>query len=328
MKRREFITLLGGTVAWPLTGRAQQPDQVRRIGVLMVFGESDAEGQARFKSFVEELEKLGRADGRKIQIDAHWPGGDAERLRTNAAQLVSQKPDAILVSGTTALLALRRETRSIPIVFFNVADPVADGLVESLARPGGNITGFSNFENNIGGKWVEALKEVAPQVSRILVIFHPANAAASGQLRALDVVASSLGVQTVLAGVNDAADIERAIKTFRQDSNGGILVLPDSVIGVHRQRIIEMAANYRLPAIYPLRYFVTSGGLMSYGVDTVDSARRAASYVDRILKGEKPGDLPVQTPVKYEFVINLKTAKTLGITIPPTLLARADEVIE
>ncbi len=329
MKRREFITLLGGAAAaWPIAVRAQQTERVARIGVLMAFAESDAEGRVRLKAFQNGLEKLGWSDGRNLQIDARWAGGDPERLRTNAAQLVSQNPDAIFVSGTTPLLALRRETRKIPIIFINVADPVANGLVESLARPSGNITGFTNFEYAITGKWLEALKEAAPQVSRVLVIYYAANAAAPGQLRALEGIASSLGVRISLLEIHDDAGIERAVTTFSQGSNGGMLVLPDANIGVHRQRLIAMAETFRLPAIYLLRYFVTSGGLMSYGVDPADQAERAASYVDRVLKGERPGDLPVQAATKFELVINLRAAKAIGLTVPPTLLARADEVIE
>jgi putative tryptophan/tyrosine transport system substrate-binding protein len=329
MRRRDFITLLGGAAAaWPLTVRAQKGDTVRRIGVLMAFADTDIEGQARLGALREELATLGWSNGKNLLFDTRWGAGSPDRLRSYAAELVRQKPDVIVVSGTTPLMALRQETTTVPIIFANVADPVADGLVESLAHPGGNITGITNYEYAITGKWVEALKEAAPQVTRILIIYYPENAAVPGQLHALETVASSSAVQLTKAGVHSSAEIEQAVVAFAREPNGGLIILPDANIGMHRKRIISLAEQHRLPTLYPLRYFVIDGGLMSYGVNPQDLFRRAASYVDRILKGEKPGDLPVQAPTKFELVINLKAAKAIGLTVPPTLLARADEVIE
>ncbi len=329
MQRREFITLFGGAAAgWPLAAQAQQPERMRRIGVLMAFAESDPEGQARLAAFREGLQKLGWAPGHNLVIESRWLGGKSDLLRGYAAELVGQNLDVIVVSGTTQLMALRDATQTVPIAFANVADPVADGLVESLAHPGGNITGITNYEYAITGKWVEILKEAAPSVIRILVIYYPRNLAAPGQLQALGTVAPSFGVKFMMAPVHNGIEIKQAIDAFTQETGGGLIVLPDANIGVHREQIISMAVRHRLPAIYPQRYFVTSGGLMSYGVDPNELFRHLASYVDRILKGEKPGDLPVQAPTKFELTINLKAAKSIGLNVPAVLLARADEVIE
>ncbi len=328
MRRREFIRLLGGAAtAWPLAARAQ-PERVRRIGVLMSFSKSDPEAQAFLSAFVQALAPLGWTDGRNVRIDARWAGGEANQLKAHAVELVSLKPDAILVAGTLGLLSLRKETRSIPIVFVQVGDPVESGLVASLARPGGNITGFTTFEHAMGGKWLEVLKEIAPRIGRVLVILSPENATHPGLLRALETAAPSSGVQVTAARVRDAGDIERAVNAFAPSPDAGLIVLPDAVTFVHRDLIVASAARHRLPAIYAFRHFAKSGGLISYGYDPVDLYRRAASYVDRILQGASPADLPIQAPTKFELVINLKTAKALGLDVPPSVLARADEVIE
>jgi putative ABC transport system substrate-binding protein len=329
MRRREFITLLGGAaVGWPLAARAQQGERMRRIGVLMSFSKSDPEAQAFLSAFVQALAPLGWTDGRNVRIDTRWAGSEANQLKAHAVELVGLKPDAILVAGTLGLLALRQETRSIPIVFVQVGDPVASGLVASLARPGGNITGFTTFEHAMGGKWLEVLKEIAPRISRVLVILSPENATHPGLLRALETAAPSSGVQVTAARVRDAGDIERAVNAFAPGPDAGLIVLPDAVTFVHRDLIVASAARRRLPAIYAFRHFAKSGGLMSYGYDPVDLYRRAASYVDRILKGATPADLPIQAPTKFELVINLKTAKALGLKVSESFLLRADEVIE
>jgi putative ABC transport system substrate-binding protein len=329
MRRREFITLLGGAAAsWPLAARAQQPDRVRRIGVLMSFSESDPDAQALLSAFVQALPALGWTDGRNVRIDTRWAGGEANQLKAHAVELVSLKPDAILVAGTLGLLALRQETRSIPIVFVQVGDPVESGLVASLAHPGGNITGFTTFEHAIGGKWLALLKEIAPRIGRVAVILNPENATHPGLLRAIETLAPSSGVQVTPVRVRDAGDIERAVNAFAPGPDPGLIVLPDAVTLVHRDLIIALAARYRLPATYPIRSFAMSGGLISYGYVAADLYRRAALYVDRILRGASPADLPIQAPTKFELVINLKTAKALGLDVPWFLQQRADEVIE
>jgi len=326
LKRREFITLIGGAAAWPLAARAQVPDRVRRIGVLMNLAVDDPEGQARIAAFHQGLQEFGWTIGRNARIDYRWGAGDVERIRRDAAELVALAPDVILSSGTPSAAALQQATRSVPIVFVQVVDPVGSGFVESLARPGGNITGFSVFEYGISGKWLELLKAVAPPVTRVVVLRDiPAGL---GQLGALQSVASSFGVELNPVGLNDAGQIEGAVTAFARTTNGGMIVTGSTPALVHRELITTLAARHRLPAVYAFRYFVTSGGLISYGPDTIDPYRRAAVYVDRILKGDKPADLPVQAPTKYELVINLKTARALGLTVPPALLARADEVIE
>jgi putative tryptophan/tyrosine transport system substrate-binding protein len=329
VKRREFITLLGGAAAaWPVVARAQQGERMRRVGVLMNLAESDPEGQARIAAFREGLGKLGWTEGREVQIDYRWFAGDADRARVYAAELVKLKPDAIFAATSSSLLPLQRETRSVPIVFAQVADPVGGGFVASLARPGGNITGFANFECAIGAKWLELLKQIAPQVTRVAVIYDAANPEAKEFLPVIEAAARSFGVQLSISAVRAADEIERAIEDFKREPNGGLIPLPSPLIGVHRDLIISLAMRHRLPNVYAYRYYPIAGGLASYGTDNIDLYRRAASYVDRILKGEKPGDLPVQQATKFELVINLKTAKALGLDPPISLLARTDEVIE
>jgi ABC-type uncharacterized transport system substrate-binding protein len=327
--RREFISLLGGAAAtWPLTARAQQAERVRRVGVLMHLAADDPEGQPRITAFEQGLRELGWAVGRNLRIDYRWAAGDPDRLRKYAAELAALAPDVILAGGGTPLVvALQQATATVPIVFVGVADPVGAGLVGSLARPGSNATGFTVYEYSISGKWLELLKEIAPRVTRAAVIRELA-IAGTGQLGAIQSVAPSLGVELFPIGVRDAGEIERAVMAFSRGSNGGLIVTGSPSTLVHRHQIITLAARHLLPAVYPYRYFVASGGLVSYGPDVIDQFRSAASYVDRILKGEKPADLPVQAPTKYELVVNAKTAKQLGLEIPPTLLARADEVIE
>jgi putative ABC transport system substrate-binding protein len=329
VRRREFITLLGAAAAaWPLAARAQQADHVRRIGVLMTLAADDPEGQVRLSAFVRGLQQLGWTDGRNVRIDTRWGAGDADRYRRYATELVALVPDVVLASTSLAVGRLQEATRTVPIVFVQVIDPVGAGFVDSLGRPGGNTTGFTVFEYGISGKWLELLKEIAPSVTRVAVLRDPAIAAGSGQLSAIQSVAPSFGVELIPVGVRDAGEIERAITAFARSSNGGLIVTGSTLAAGHRDLIITLAARHRLPAVYADRVFVASGGLISYAPDRVDHYRRAASYVDRILKGEKPADLPVQAPTKYELVINLKTAKALGPEVPPTLLARADEVIE
>ncbi len=329
MKRRELITLLGGAAAaWPLTARAQQGERMRRIGVLMNLASDDAEGQARLAAFHQGLQQLGWTVGRNVQIDYRWGAGNADRIRKFAAELIAVAPDAILSTGSPSVAAFQQATRTVPIVFVTVVDPVSSGFVDTLARPGGNITGFALYEYSISGKWLQLLKEIAPRMTRAAVIRDPALTAGGGQLGVIQAVAPSVGAEVTPVNVRDAGEIERAITAFARLPNGGLVVTASTLAGVHRDLIIALAARYRLPAVYPLRYFVAAGGLISYGPDQIDQYRQAVGYVDRILKGEKPADLPVQTPTKYELFINLKTAKALGLEVPPTLLARADEVIE
>ena len=330
MRRREFITLFGvAALAGPRAARAQQADRVRRVGVLMSRGAGDPEEQARFAGFLQGLQKLGWTDGRNVRIDYRWAAADADRSRTYAAELVALAPDVILASGSTSVAALLQTTRTVPIVFVNVVDPVGAGYVARLARPGGNATGFTAFEYSLSGKWLELLKEIAPNLTRIAILRDPALAAGIGQFAAIQAMApSSFGVELSPIDVRDGGEIERDVATLARESNGGLIVTGSSSAAVHRELIVMLAARHRLPAVYPFRYFVTSGGLISYGPDPIDEFRRAAGYVDRILKGEKAADLPVQAPTTYELAINLKTAKALGLTLPPSLLARADEVIE
>jgi putative ABC transport system substrate-binding protein len=329
VKRRAFITLLGGAAAaWPPAARAQQPDQMRRIGVLQPLAANDPDAQLRVSAFHRRLQELGWMDGHNVRIDYRWAPGDTAR-RVQAAELVSLKPEAIVAASTPVVAALRAETRTIPILFVQVIDPVAAGFVTSLARPGGNLTGITNFEFTMGGKWFETLKEISPQLARVAVLYNPKTAPYAGSLlRSVAAAAPSFAMEPTDTPVQDAAEIERAIDTFAQKSNGGLLVLPDASTLLHRDLIIACAAQYRLPAVYPFRYFAVSGGLVSYGTDAADTYRQVASYVDRILRGTKPEELPVQAPIKFELVINLKTAKALGLDVPPMLLARADEVIE
>jgi putative ABC transport system substrate-binding protein len=329
MRRREFMTLLGGAAAgWPIAARAQHAERVRRIGVLTPFAADDPEAQARVAAFVHGLQQLGWVDGRNLRIDIRSGAGDAERIRRDAAELVALAPDAILAAGGATVGPLLQATRIVPIVFTLTPDPVGAGFVDSLARPGGNATGFTNFEYGIGVKWLELLKEIAPRVTRAAVLRDPAIPAGIGQFGAIQAVAPAFGIELRPVDVRDAGEIERAVAAFARSSNDGLIVTSNALALLHRNLIITLAARHRLPVVYPFRVFVIAGGLVSYGPDTIDPHRRAASYVDRILKGEKPADLPVQAPTKFELAVNLKTAKSLGLDIPSTLLARADEVIE
>ena len=325
--RRDFITLLSGAaVALPLAARAQQAERMQRIGVLMNLAADDAEGQGRVAAFQQALQQLGWTDGRNVRIDYRWAAGDTGRFRRYAEELLALAPDVVLASATQSVQALQQATRTVPIVFVNVGDPVAAGIVDSLARPGGNATGFSYFEFGFGAKWLELLKEIAPRATRVAVLRDLT--VGTAQLSAIQAVAPSFNVELSVVGVRDASEIERSVTAFARSSNGGMIVTASTSAVVHRNLITMLAARHGLPAVYSFRYFVTAGGLISYGPDTIDPFRRAAGYVDRILKGEKPADLPVQAPVKYELVINLKTAKALGLDVPATVLARADEVIE
>jgi putative ABC transport system substrate-binding protein len=328
MRRRDFVALLGGAAAWPLPARAQQPDRIRRIGVLSPFAEDDAEAQANVTEFRQALQKLGWNDGRNVRIDYRWGGADPARIRVHAIELVRLQPDVILVSTSLALQPLQEETRSIPIVVTQISDPVGAGFVASLARPGGNLTGFTVAEFSMFGKLLEVLKDVAPQVKRLAVILNPDQVPQLGMWRAIEAAAPSFRVQVTAASARDAAALERAIDIFAREPNAGLIVLPSPVTEGNRKLIIAMAARHRLPAAYAFRHFVADGGLISYGVDLADQYRQAASYVDRILRGEKPAELPVQQPTKFALVVNLKTAKALGLDVPATLLGRADEVIE
>ena len=328
-RRRQFITLLGGAAAaWPLAARAQQPDRVRRIGVVTPFNEGDLGVRSRVSAFQEALREAGWVEGRNIRLDYRWAAGDSDRIRGYAAEIVGLAPEAILGASTPVLAALRKETQTIPIVFTGVSDPVGVGFVASLARPGGNLTGFANFEPEMGGKWLQELKEVAPSVNRVAFILNRQNASWASLFRAIEAVALAFGVTASAVDVRDATEIERAIATFGGQSNGGLIVQPDGITSAHRQLIIDLAAKHGLPAVYPFRFFAADGGLMAYGVSIVDQFRHAAGYVDRILRGAKPADLPVQAPNKFDLVVNLKTAKALGLDVPATVLARADEVIE
>jgi putative ABC transport system substrate-binding protein len=327
--RRDFISLLGGAaVAWPLGARAQQGAPMRRIGVLMNLASDDAEAQARLAAFHQGLQQLGWTVGRNVQIDYRWGAGNADRIRKFAAELVALAPDVILSTGSPSVAALQQATRTVPVVFVTVVDPVSSGFVDSLARPGGNITGFALYEYSISGKWLALLKEIAPGMTRAAVIRDPATTAGGGQLGVIQAVAPSVGAEVTPVNVRDAGEIERAITAFARSPNGGLIITGSTLAAVHRDLIVTLAAQHKLPAVYPYRYFVVAGGLISYGPGLVDQYRDVARYVDRILRGEKPADLPVQHPTKYELVINFKTARALGLDVPPTLLARADEVIE
>src|SRR5262245_4298539 len=327
-KRRDFITLLGGAAAWPLVARAQQRERMRRIGVLMNLAADDPQSPVRLAAFLQGLQELGWTDGRNARIEYLWGANDVERSRRFAAELVALTPNVILASGSPGVAALQQATGTIPIVFVAVVDPVGSGFVDSLAQPGANITGFTLFEYGIGGKWLELLKEIAPPVTRVAVVRDPALASGGGQLGAIQSVAPSFGVELSPVNLRDAGEIERGITAFARSANGGLIVTGSTLAATHRDLIVKLAARHQLPAVYPQRYYVTAGGLISYGADTTDPYRRAAGYLDRILKGEKPADLPVQAPIKYQLIINLKTAKALGLELPATVLARADEVIE
>jgi putative tryptophan/tyrosine transport system substrate-binding protein len=328
--RRNFITLLGGAAAaWPLAARAQQPERMRRIGVLSGGQSPDnPDAQANMAAFLQGLQQLGWTDGRNVRIDIRWGAGKVDDIRKYAAELAALAPDAIFAGGTSALAPLLQATRTVPIVFANVADPVGAGFVDSLSRPGGNATGFMQFEYSLSGKWLELLKQIAPGVTRAAVLREAAPTSGIGQFAIIQSVAPSVGVEVSPINMRDAGAIERDLAAFAGLPNRGLIVTSSALAVRHRELIIALAARHKLPAVYYRRYFVTSGGLISYGYDLVDQYGRAASYVDRILKGEKPADLPVQAPTKYELVINLKTAKALGLTVPATLLATADEVIE
>jgi putative ABC transport system substrate-binding protein len=327
IRRREFIfLLLAAAAAWPLAARAQQPDRVRRVGVLMGIAD-DFEGQARIAVFRQALQALGWSEGRNIQFIYRWSGGDVAHARQFAKELLDLRSDVILTNSTPATVAVRDITRTTPTIFVQVSDPVGAGVVQSLARPGGNLTGFTNFDLSTTRKWLELLKRLAPNITRVAYLFNP-NTAPLLYAKAVETAAPLLSVKSIPAAVHNAVEIERALEQVARESDSALLVLPDLFNATNRQSIIELAARHRLPAVYPFRYFVTSGGLMSYGTELLDTYRQAASYIDRILRGERPGDLPVQQPTKFEFAINLQTARALGLEVPPQLLASADEVIE
>jgi putative tryptophan/tyrosine transport system substrate-binding protein len=330
MRRRDFVALLGGAAAsLPLAARAQQGEGMRRIGVLMASAADDSENQARMAAFLQGLAQLGWTDGRNVRIDIRWATTNADDLRRHAAELAAPAPDVLVAaSGTATVAPLLQATRTVPIVFVVVVDPVGAGFVASLARPGGNATGFTMFEYGLSGKWLELLKQIAPSTTRAAVLRDPAVASGIGQFAAVQAVAPSLGVELSPVDARDAPEIERAVTAFARSGNAGLIVTPSPVANRHRDLIVTLAAQHRLPAVYAWRYYVTAGGLISYGPDSIDQYQRTAGYVDRILKGEKPADLPVQAPTKYELVINLKTAKALDLAVPSALLARADEVIE
>jgi len=329
MRRREFIAGLGGAAAWPVMARAQQPARMRRIGVLMNLATDDPESLTRIAAFHQGLQEVGWNIGRNVQIDYRSGLGDADRYRRYAAELVALAPDVILATGGTTVKPLLQATRTVPIVFVQMIDPVGQGYVASLERPGGSVTGFMIVEFSISGKWPELLKQIAPSVTRVAVLRDPALGSGTSQFAVIQAVAASLRMEEVTpVDVRDVGETERAVAAFPRGANGGLIVTTSTLAQVHRELIITLAARHRLPAVYPFRFFVTGGGLISYGPDTIDQYRRAAGYVDRILKGEKPADLPVQMPTKYVTVLNLKTAKALGLTIPETLLATADVVIQ
>ena len=329
MRRREFVTLIGGAALWPLTAQGQQPERMRRIGVLPGGGDTDdPRSQPNISAFLQALQQLGWADGRNVKIDYRWPAGDADKARKYVAELVALAPEVIVTISSTNMTALLQATRTVPIVFVAVADPVGAGYIDSLSRPGGNATGFLLFDYSLSTKWLELLKEVAPGVKRAAVLRDPTISSGPAQFGVIQAAAPSVGVEVSPVNVHDASEIERGVTAFARSGNGGLIVTGSPLSLVHRELIIALSARHKLPAIYFLRAFVTDGGLISYGPNVPDQARRAAGYVDRILKGEKPGDLPVQAPTKYELVINLKTAKALGLEVPASLLALADEVIE
>jgi putative ABC transport system substrate-binding protein len=331
MKRREFISLIGGAAAaWPLAVRAQEPGRVRKIGVLFAFFDYDPESQARIAAFQQELENLGWREGHNIQIEYRWASGDAERFRAFAAELVAARPDVVVAHASPSAEALARETRTIPIIFVAVSDPVGSGLVASLSEPGRNATGFTNFETSMGAKWIEFLKQLSPRLARVALLFNPATAPGRGStyLQSVEAAARSFGIDSMHATVSTAAEIENAIATLSRRPDSGLIVMPDVFMTNHRELITVLAIRHALPAIYPFRYFAEGGGLISYGIDLSDIFRRAAGYVDKILRGAMPSSLPVQHPDKFELVINLKTARALGLDVPRILLARANEVIE
>jgi putative ABC transport system substrate-binding protein len=328
MRRREFISLLGGAAAWPVAAWGQQGDRVRRIGVLSTQADNDPDARSRIAAFRQQLQQLGWTDGRNVRIDERWAGGDVERSRRYAAELVALAPDVILVSATLALSSVMKTTRTVPIVFTSIPDPVGGGFVDSLARPGGNATGFMPFEYGLSVKWLELLKQIAPAVTRAAVLRDLDNPAGGAQFGAIQAVSSSLGMEVSPIDVRDFSEIERRVASFARSPNGGLIVTGSAAATVHRHLFATLAAQHKLPAVYPNRFFVAQGALISYGPNFMDQYGQAADYVDRILKGAKPADMPVQAPTKYELAINRKTANALGLSVPPMLLARADEVIE
>jgi putative ABC transport system substrate-binding protein len=328
VKRREFITLAGAAAAlWPLLARAQSPNSMRRIGVLIPVAADNPSAKAYFAAFLEQLSRLGWTDGQNVRIDIRWGGANIDDIRRYATELVALAPDVIL-TGATSLASLRQATRTVPIVFVLVVDPVGTAHVDTLSRPGGNATGFMQFEYSLSGKWLELLKEVAPGVTRAAVLRDAATPAGIGQFAVIQAVAPSMGIEVSAINVNDAAEIEQRIGAFARASNGGLIVTASALSVIHLDLIVALAARHKLPAVYFERYFATGGGLISFGADFVDQYRHAAGYVDRILRGEKPADLPVQAPTRYQMIVNLKTAKALGLIVPPSVLARADEVVE
>jgi len=328
IERRKFLATLGAAAAWPLAARAQQRERMRRVGVLMHLAADDPEGQSRVAAFLQGLQEAGWAVGRNVNIDVRWAAGEADRFRRYAMEIVALTPDVILTSAPPSIRAMQQATRTVPIVFVLIPDAVGTGIVDSLSRPGGNTTGFTSTELGMPVKWLELLKDIAPKMTRAAVLRDAADATAIGQFGAVKGAAPSFGVEISPIGVANAEEIERGITAFAREPNGGLIVLPVPTTVIHRTLIIELAARHRLPAVYNSRYWIAEGGLVSYGPDVLDQYRRTAGYVDRILRGTKPADLPVQAPTKYELVINLKTAKALGLDLPATLLARADEVIE
>jgi putative ABC transport system substrate-binding protein len=328
IRRREFITLLGGAAAWPIAAQAQQPPRVRRIGALMAYAEGDSEAQAYIAAFLEGLQKLGWTEGRNIRIDYRWSPADTELMQRFAKDLVALQPDVILSHSTPTTAALLQQTRIIPIIFATVSDPVGSGFVASLPRPGGNVTGFLTTEGSLASKWLEMLKEIAPGVARAALLFNPATAPFEYYLNAVKAAARSFAVEAIAAPIRDPSELESVVAAQAREPSGGLIVMPDNFMIAHRVEITSLAAHYRLPAVYNLRAFAEVGGLLSYGVNESDNFRRAATYVDRILQGTHPSELPVQAPVTFELVVNLKTAKALALTVPPTLLVQANKVIE
>jgi putative tryptophan/tyrosine transport system substrate-binding protein len=329
MRRRDFIAIAASAMTWPLAARAQQSERMRRIGVIVAaYRQTDREGQARMAAFIDTFQRLGWSDARTIRIESHWAAGEADRANAFAADLVRSNPDVLIANGNPLLIELHRLTSTVPIVFTQVSDPVGSGIVADLAHPGGNITGFTNFEPDMGGKWVQLLKETAPSMNRIAVVYESDSRATVALLRAAEAVAAGLAVEVTAVDLYHGTEVERAIAEFASGLNGGLIVTPCPAAVANRASIIVLAARHRLPAVYPFRYFATEGGLLSYGPDQIEQWRGAATYVDRILRGEQPGDLPIQAPTKFELVVNMKTAKALNIDVPMTLSARADEVIE
>jgi len=328
MRRRDLISVIGSAAVWPLAAHAQQASRMRRIGVLVNLGKDDPLGQARQKAFMQGLQALGWTEGRDVQIDTRWGGGDADQFRKYAAELIALQPDVVLATSGATMPALMQATRTVPIVFVQVPDPVGSGFVASLARPGGNATGFTQFDFSLSGKWLEVLKEIAPRVAHVAVLRDPVDPAGTGQFGAIQIAAPPLGIEVRPVDVREPNEIENGIAALANTTDGGLIITGSAPSAVHRDLIIKLAAQYRLPAVYPYRFYATDGGLVSYGPNTIDPYRQAASYVDRILKGAKPADLPVQAPTRYELVINRKTAKSLGLALPQAMVARADELID